>query len=204
LQEIRGGWNGTDYERFGERVAASGDTIIVGIPNRNSLDGDENPRPGAGAVQIFRRDPLTNWYSSVGEFAAPTELGPWSGYGQTVAINGDYAAAGTMNGTVGIYRRVTSTYWVLDQVITPGISGFGYAVAIEGSKLVVGSPWEQRVHRYQRFGAWYWQGSLLSETSSFGEGLDIWNGVVSIGETWGTVGNSSVGSSYVVNFSDIY
>jgi hypothetical protein len=207
LQEIRGGGNGTDYERFGERVAASGDYIIVGIPNRASLDGDENPRPGAGAVQIFYRNPTYNWYESVGEFAAPTELGNWAAYGETVSIGGDYAAAGSMNGTVGIYRRVNPTYWILDQVITPGISGFGYSVAIEGTRLVVGSPWEAgggRVHRYERYGWWYWMGNLMGATSSYGESLDMWNGLVSIGEPYGSVGNSSNGSSYVTNFFDIH
>jgi hypothetical protein len=190
------------YESFGYRVAASGDYAIVGIPYRSS-----NGLTGNGSVEIFRRDPGTGTYVSAGEFFAPSELGDWSTFGDAVTIGSDFAAAGSYNGTVAIFRR-SGTSWFLETTITPNQSGFGSSLAIEGSNLVVGSPWESRVHRYQRFtwwgsGYWYRSGTLVGNSSSFGSSADMVNGEVMLGESYGAIGGVSIGASHVLNFGNV-
>ena len=88
------------------------------------------------------------------------------------------------------------------------MGGFGSSLAIEGWNLVVGSPWESRVHRYQRYTSWgigYWSrtGTLVGASSSFGSSADMVGGQVTLGESYGTIGGLSVGASHVLGFSNI-
>jgi hypothetical protein len=192
------------YEGFGNRVAASGDHLIVGIPYRST-----NGRTANGAVEIFRRDGATGDYVSAGDFWAPFALGDWANFGNAVTIGTDYAAAGSPSGTVVVYRR-NGTSWTqhAGNPLTPGQFGFGSSLAIEGTGLVVGSPWENRVHRYQRVvtfgvGRWLRTGTLVGSTSSFGTSVDLDAGVAMLGESYGTTGGLPIGSTYVTNFLDI-
>jgi hypothetical protein len=192
------------YEGFGYRVAASGDHLIVGIPYRSTNGFTSN-----GSVEIFRRDGATGDYVSAGEFWAPFALGDWANFGNAVTIGADYAAAGSPSGTVVVYRR-SGTSWAQHSgnPLTPGQFGFGSSLAIEGTSLVVGSPWENRVHRYQRVvtfgvGRWLRTGTLVGATSSFGSSVDLDAGVAMLGESYGTTAGLPIGSTYVTNFLDI-
>jgi len=192
------------YEGFGYRVSASGDNLIVGIPYRST-----NGHYANGAAEIFRKDPSTGSYVSAGEFWAPFGLQDYANFGLSVSMGANYAAAGSPAGSVVVYRRSGSTWSQHPGMpITSPQWGFGTSVAVDGSGLVVGSPWESRVHRYVRitfWGAAWWSlsGTLVGPTSSFGTSVDMESGLVSIGESYGVIGNQSVGASYVLNFANI-
>jgi hypothetical protein len=177
---------GTDFEGFGTAVDASGNNVIVGIPNRNGT------QVGAGAVQIFTL--VGTQYVSGGVFSAPASLPGGAGLGSTVSIGADYAVAGSKNGgTVVVYRRTGNT-WVQDTVITPGPFGFGAAVALEGTRFAAGSPRENRVYRYERLNnVWRQTGSITSpvQTFTFGTSLDIKNGLLAIGDFNASAGTST-------------
>lgn len=191
-----------DFERFGDSVGASGTNLIVGIPGRES-----SGRAGVGAVQIFRRN-SSGSYVSAGEFNAPAALQSWAGLGQRVAIGADFAAAGSFSGTVVTYRR-TGTTWVQDRVITPNESSFGYSVALEGTRLVIGSPDLDRVYRYERSntlssGVWNRIGTLNGPAGGwFGGSVDLTGGAVMIGDPYGMTGARSSGANYTLNFTEI-
>jgi hypothetical protein len=72
---------------FGISVAIEGDYAIVGAPGQDS--GGAN----AGAIYIFKRTDTNTWDSGTKIMAADAEAG--DSYGQSVAISGDYAIAGT-------------------------------------------------------------------------------------------------------------
>jgi hypothetical protein len=199
--------SGQDWEAFGYAVDASGNNLIVGIPYRSS-----NGRTYAGAIQIFRRNTTTGFYTSMLEANAPSSWPAFSYHGATVSIGADWAAAAGGTGSVVIYRRSTTTgAWTQNTVITPNPAqnGFGYSVAIEGTRLVVGSPFENKVHRYERAfnGTWPWGGSITGPGGStgFGASVAFRNGNVAIGDHSATSGtaSSNTGAVYFTSFTGI-
>jgi hypothetical protein len=192
--------SGTDHESFGWAVDASGNNLIVGIPNRY-VNGIGN----VGAVQIFT---LQNGnYVSAGEFNGSTSLfGSLSQLGGAVSIGSDYAVAGARIGnSLVVYRRpTTGTTWVQDAVITPGPSLVGSAVAIEGTRLVFNSRTENLIYRYERVnGVWQRTGTITAPVPSatFGSSLDIKNSTLVIGDPYGGTGagnTAATGAAYVV------
>lgn len=192
-----------DWEEFGYAVSASGNNLIVGIPGRSS-----SGRSQVGAVEIFTR--TNNHYVLAGEFDAPSALTGSANFGSTVSIGADFAAAGSAMGTVVTYRR-NGTMWLQDGVIAPGAVAFGSAVAIEGTRLIIGSPGENRVYRYDRSstranGTWgrtnFLPGPALSV--SFGSALDFSGGVVVIGDPSAAIGSTFNGASFTLNGTDIH
>jgi hypothetical protein len=196
--------SGQDWETFGYAVDASGDNIIVGIPYRSS-----NGRDYAGAIQIFRKDG-SGFYDSVFEANAPSAWPAFSYLGATVSIGTNWAAASGGTGSVVIYRRNTNTgVWSQNTVITPSpaVSGFGYSVAIEGTRLVVGSPFENKVYRYERnnFNGTWPLGGTMTGSGSFGQSVALKNGSVAIGAPGALSGSSNfdTGAVYFTSFSGI-
>ena len=140
--------DGNDYEGFGTAVDASGNNLIVGIPYRNG------GQSSAGAVQIFSL--VSGRYVSSGKFSAPSTFPAGARLGSSVAIGASYAIAGTLSGSVVVYRLSGST-WVQDVVVSvAGVFDFGQAVALEGSRFVTSSVFNNRVYRYER-NATSWQ-----------------------------------------------
>jgi hypothetical protein len=198
--------SGQDWEAFGFAVDATGDNLIVGIPYRSS-----NGRDYAGAIQIFRKD-ASGFYNSVYEANAPSAWPAFSYHGWTVSIGTDWAAASGGTGSVAIYRRNTTTgVWSQNTVITPSpaVSGFGASVAIEGTRLVVGSPNENKVYRYERNslnGTWPLGGTMTGAAgSAFGQSVSFKNGNVAIGAPGAKTGSSSfdTGAVYFTSFGGI-
>ncbi len=84
-------------DRFGQSVALSGDTLVVGAPNEDGgavgIDGDgaDNSRPDSGAVYVFLRSGAT-WAQQAYVKASNTDAGDQFGF--SVALFGDTLAAG--------------------------------------------------------------------------------------------------------------
>lgn len=156
-----------DY--FGESVAISGDTVVVGASEEDSdatgVNGDQtnNEAPYAGAAYVFVRNG-TNWAQQAYLKASNTEFSRGFSY-HAVAISGDTIVVGAYSdcsnatgvngdqnnnlalgsGAAYVFTRSDST-WSQQAYLKASNTWpsyrFGYGVDISGNKIVVGSPYE--------------------------------------------------------------
>lgn len=149
-------------DNFGQAVAISGDTVVAGVEKEDaSLSGGEesNDLVDSGAVYVFIRSGV-NW--SPQSYLKASNAGAADLFGQSVAIEGntlvvgapqeDSGAAvgpednGTSNaGAAYVFTRSGSS-WTEQAILKAGNAdagdGFGGAVALSGSTLLVGAPGE--------------------------------------------------------------
>ena len=99
-----------------------------------------------------------------------------------VAMVGFPTNSGAAVGSVVVVRRVDASWSVEDEISPPGAlpgSAFGFSVAYDGSRLVVGAPFdgptqEGGVYVYERIGAsWIETEKLVGGGGSFGFGRDV-------------------------------
>lgn len=148
-----GTWTETDVlepvgggatDRFGASVALDGDTLLVGSP------GHDAPGAPGGSVYVYERGPGGTWSLAQRLDIPVTNSG--SGFGTTVALEGDLACVGGPNLTVtglaagGVFaytRDLAGNWSLLDSVQAPGIGiadFYGQALALENGRLAVGAP----------------------------------------------------------------
>jgi MYXO-CTERM domain-containing protein len=130
------------YKFFGNPVALSGDTAVVGS---YLSDG---PAVSSGAAYVFVRDGAT-WTEKKKLTASDGAAG--DGFGISVAISGGTVAIGAfddnnegaVSGSAYVFQRDCAGAWVeeLKVAASDGASGdeFGYQVALSGGNLVVGA-----------------------------------------------------------------
>ena len=139
-----------DDDDFGDAVAISGDTAIVGAPEEDTGGG------GAGAAYLFdRHQGGTNLWGQVAKIqASDREAG--DDFGESVAISGDTAIIGADDedtggngaGSAYLFRRNTggaNNWGQVAKIQASDIEAgddFGEAVAISGNTAVVGSKFE--------------------------------------------------------------
>lgn len=160
---------------FGRSVAVDGETIVVGST------GVEN---SAGAVYVFEEEQTKG-------VRLPQNT-PGFNYGRTVAASGGMIAVGAprqiaplANTTVTLFSR-SATGWVQQAMVSQNKAGFGHAIAMNGSTLLVGtSAIEENVYVFEpgfeisfapAFESPFWSLTqvLTNATAShFGHALDI-------------------------------
>ncbi len=201
-------------ENFGESVAVSGDTILVGARTENTAGSN------AGAAYLFhRREGGDDQWGEIEKLAA-YDAGEGKGFGSSVSISGDIiviGAYGDNNGAGAAYIfnddaevwKQTSKQFALD---TAGGDGLGYTVAVSGDVIVVSAPWENTggsfagaayvFHRMEG-GADQW-GEVTKLTASepksadyFGASLAISGDVIVIGSNDTNSGEIGAGAAYV-------
>lgn len=134
-------------DRFGESVAISGDTAVVG----SLLDGDAGH--GSGSAYVFARDQggVNNW-GQLKKLVASDAVGG-DNFGVTVAITGDTIVvgawadddAGSASGSAYIFERNQegADNWGEAKKLTASDAAagdnFGYSVAISGDTIIVGA-----------------------------------------------------------------
>ena len=139
-------------DRFGNAVALSGDTALVGAP------GDSEVGREAGAVYVFDRSGEA-WSRT--QKLLPTsydenwDLKPT--FGSRVAMAGDRAAVAvpgnsdfdTGNGLVSVFERTSDGTWEGVDTLYPQESAaqypyflveFGYDISVDGDRILVGAP----------------------------------------------------------------
>ena len=128
------------YDDFGYSVDIDGTRAVVGARF------DEAGTVQCGAAYIFIRTLGGSWQQNA-RFTPPSPV-PLAYYGQSVAIEGDRMVVGAWN-DVGASSNSGAAYvyeysfiWQYLQKLTGGTNGdgFGHAVDIHGSTVVVGSP----------------------------------------------------------------
>jgi len=118
---------------FGLALAVEGDTAVVGSPTRGN---------GVGAAIVYKKSGST-WTESQSLFPSP--IAPGTAFGTSVAISGGEIFVGAP-GTAAVYHfRSNGTSFTTSSVIRIPIgfsagSGFGHAVAVDATRLVVSAP----------------------------------------------------------------
>ncbi|MCX5689323.1 MAG: hypothetical protein NTV94_05970, partial [Planctomycetota bacterium] len=141
-------WEPQSFASFGTSVAVSGGVAIVGSP------GDDAPGvTDCGAVYFFTQSGLV-WQE--GQKFQALDRAASDSFGNSVAIDGDWAAVGSPNddyvgfndlGSVYIYQRVNGV-WVFEaNVVAPvatraNFNRFSATLALSGNTLVVGAEHE--------------------------------------------------------------
>jgi len=158
--------SGRPAESFGASVDLSGDTLVVGAPDRDVAFLD-----WAGSAFVFRRDydpanPGTPAPDNWGQLKTLTGSAPQAGasFGQSVAIDGERVVVGAPNRTVSnlgdagavlVFERnhnpddpsaPAADYWgqrqmLLASVLNKGAT-FGASVSADGARVAVGAPQE--------------------------------------------------------------
>jgi spore coat protein U-like protein len=139
--------DGTAGDYFGEAVAISGDTVVVGA----YLEGN-----GRGAVYVFYRDQGgdDNWGQVKKLTAADGAANDW--FGRGVSVDGDIVVVGSRQANIGGRSDQGAAYifyrdqggvenWGQMRKLTAddGAAGdiFGNRVSLSGDTLIVGAPW---------------------------------------------------------------
>jgi hypothetical protein len=136
-------------DHFGSSVAISGDYIMVGEP-----DDDYPAWPwdidNAGKVHFFERNLDADWVRVTSRWANDAQLG--AKFGHSVSISGEWAIAGAPYqdppfmadaGAAYIFRRDGAANWTQAVRLMPAhwpFDNFGYSVAIDGNRAIVGAP----------------------------------------------------------------
>ena len=132
-------------DMLGNSVAIDGDRIIAGAW------WDEDTGTRSGAAYIFERDEETDWHMAA-KLVASDGL-PEATFGRTVAIQGDFAVVGaplhsgdgSAAGSAYLYERDSMGEWSQRGKIVPSdlaiADRFGLAMDMDGTTVVIGSPW---------------------------------------------------------------
>lgn len=155
-------------DKFGNSVAISGDTVVVGANGEGSsatgVDGNQadNSAPNSGAAYVFVRNGET-WSQQA--YLKASNSGPNDGFGQSLAISNDTVVVGapyeasnatglngnqadnsaSNSGAAYIFSR-SGTVWSQQAYVKASNTGggtpgdfFGSAVAVSGTTVVVGA-----------------------------------------------------------------
>jgi hypothetical protein len=166
---------------FGSSVAVSGDTIVVGEPDRD-VDSVVALAVDMGTVHVYVKSG-TSW---VLQQELRPSLQADTGFGESVAIDGDvlvvgsprYATGKGKTGAAFVYRR-TGTTWSAPTILTgetiTANETYGQSVAIAGDTIAVGAPGDDgrgTVWPYLWTGIeWLTQGTLSDPIGAAGDGL---------------------------------
>ncbi len=203
--------DGAAEDNFGSWVALDDDTLVVG-----AAADDDGSAVEAGSAYVFSRTG-TVWTEQAKLVAPAPNTGDQFGYG--VAVAGDVVAvgapfaetAGAATGRVFVFRR-SGTTWSLDAQLSASDAAaadrFGYAVATNGSSIVIGAPYDgesgtQRgsVYVFNRVGSNWNEATRLAPVDNdvgdqFGISVAISGSVIIGVHNDDDAGNNS-GSAYV-------
>jgi hypothetical protein len=160
--------NTGQHDFFGESVAVSGDTVVVGASyeasNGTGVNGNQadNSASSAGAAYVFVRSG-TGWTQQA--YLKASNAGATDFFGESVSVSGDTVVVGAreeasnatgVNGSHGNNRALSAgaayvfvrsgTDWTQQAYLKASNTGvgdrFGGSVAVSGDTVVVGAPFE--------------------------------------------------------------
>ena len=205
-------------DAFGYSVGISGTRVVVGAPF------DDMGAVNAGSVHVFDLAGATP-ATPVATFNNPSPA-PDDGFGHAVAISGLQVVvgvpdddAGAVNaGTVHVYdlanAQGTGPLVTINNPSPVAGDAFGYAVAVDGNRVVIGAHWVDsgsffnsgRAFVYQVSGATATRVATFNNPSpgqgdSFGTSVGISGTRVVVGAQFDSSGAQSAGSAYVYNLA---
>lgn len=198
--------NAEAQDHFGTRVAISGNTIVVGAPDEDSVaqivNGDQadNSQAGAGAAYVFVRTG-TSWVQQAYLKGSNTDAA--DSFGLSVAIDGNTIAVGApyeegARGSAYIFTRSGSTWTQQARNMASNADAndrFGSSVAMAGNTLIVGAPLEESqssdptdntgyqvgaAYVFGRTGNGWSEQKILKASTGFNDNRDLFGSSVSI------------------------
>ncbi len=182
---------------FGSSLAADGNRVLVGAPER----ADER-----GGAYLFEKASDGSW-SEIAQIAL-SDTSAEGELGASVALSGDIAFVGAPNendgiGAVYVFGQSDDGSWTqqarLANPDTTRGTAFGSALAVDGSRLLVGAPDEQGGEVYafnDDAGTWTMKATLASDQagqrSGFGSTLSLNGNEVLIGAPGHAAGSGAV------------
>jgi hypothetical protein len=199
-------------EQFGFDVAIEGDRIVAGAPG-NAVTSTV---PQVGRAYVYDRGP-SGWELS--EMLSPSAAAIDDWYGRSVAVSGDWVVVGAPRdsagrGAVYVYQ-FTGGAWVLAETLRgPSVEArqFGYDVAMEGNRLLVGARNESvgsaragGAYLYEWDGAnWVERGHFSPPAAAtgdqFGASVALNGDMAAVGAPFGDDATASSGSVHLYRF----
>ncbi|HVF35041.1 MAG TPA: hypothetical protein VND91_06925, partial [Candidatus Saccharimonadia bacterium] len=183
--------NGTAGDRFGEAVAISGDSIVVGAAHDQA---------SSGTAYVFVRSGST-W----SEQAELDRLGGSASddfFGRSVAISGETLAVGvlfddvggtTNQGSVRVYVR-SGTTWAEQATLAASdprsTALFGRAIALVGDTVVVGAPSTDATYVFTRSGTVWSEQARIAGGGCSGEAVALSGDTAVVGDGCTDVGGN--------------
>jgi len=196
--------DGAANDLFGDSVALSGDTALVGAPGKTAGGHAE-----AGAVYVFTR--LGKSWSQQAELTAPD--GAASDYfGWSVALSGDTALVGAVGTTVSgqygagavyVFTRSGMSWSEQAELTAADSDSFGSAVALDGNTALVGAAGSAAAYVFTRSAtSWSQQAELTAANAAaevdFGLSVALSGDTALVGAYRKTVSAQfKVGAAYV-------
>ena len=138
-----GGTSYWDGDQFGNSVAVSGDTVVVGAyqedSNATGVNGNQsdNSATSSGAAYVFVRGGTT-WSQQA--YLKASDTGAYGQFGYFVAVSADTVVVGANTGTAYVFVR-GGTSWSQQAYLLASSPGYpGNSVAVDGDTVVVGAP----------------------------------------------------------------
>ena len=201
-------------DQFGRRIAASGDWLIVGAPH------DADLGIASGSAYVYQRQG-PSWVETQKLYAS--DGGDSDEFGYEVGISGDIAVLtapsdfpmGILTGGSAYVFERSGNSWVETGKLFPNDASpqdhFGEAVAISGSRIVIGTPQDDPVgsssgsaYVFEKVGSVWTQTAKLvasdgAQADAFGYSVAIEGDSIVIGSLTddGPAGQSNSGSAYV-------
>ncbi|NOT63382.1 MAG: hypothetical protein HOP19_24495 [Acidobacteria bacterium] len=204
---------GAADDRFGQAVAISGDTALIGAHN-----DDYGAKTNRGTVSVFVRN-NANWTHQ--QTFSPADGEANDEFGCSVALSGDTALIGARfddivtakdnnQGSAYVYTR-SGTAWTQQQKLTPADSAaydlFGYSVALYGNTALVGAAYkgtqsQGAAYVFNRNGVtWTQTKKLLAADAAandhFGTAVALDGSSAVVGAPLGTNAGVHTGAAYV-------
>ena len=151
------------YDYFGWSVSIDGDYAVAGAILEDPLNSSGQALNSTGSAYVYERSG-TSW----SQYAKLTayDMQPDDQFGFSVSVSGDHIVvgaryqdgAGTDAGAAYVFYKFPYSNWLFVQKLTAsdtvGYDNFGYSVAIEGSRIIVGA-WRKTVNGLTGAGAAY-------------------------------------------------
>ncbi len=214
-EELTSG-DGQAYDSFGEAIAISGSTALVG-----AFEHPVGANGGQGAAYVFVQSGST--WTQQGELTA-SDGESYDYFGASVSVSGSTALVGAQTHAVGANRYQGAAYvfvksggtWTQQQELTASDGAaddsFGTSAFVSGTTAAVGAP-SHMVGANMRQGAayvfvegdggaWTQQQELTASDgrahdSNFGESISVSGGTVVVGSYSKTLCSSEQGAAYV-------
>lgn len=205
--------DGAAYDSFGNGVALSGATVIVGAPNA-SVNGNT----AQGAAYVFTQSG-GNWNQTQKLLAADGAAS--NEFGTSVSIQGDTALIGAIQllhgpGAAYIFGNSTGTWTQTAKLTASGGSGaFGDAVRLDGNNALIGAQLTGvggNMDQGAAFvftnqgGAWSQSGILVASDGgrfdSLGSSVALEGSTALVGAPGATVNEAQRGAAYIFTESD--
>lgn len=192
--------DGEGGDKFGNGISISGDTVIIGAPEKNNF---------RGAAYVFARQ--ENVWNEQQKLTASNGAA-YDLFGTSVAVSGNIVVIGAYGCNIGanfdqgaayVFDR-SGTVWSEQRILTASDGGaedgFGYSVGISGNKVLVGAYWDTintnlrqgSAYVFTRSGSNWTQERLIAvdgaTSDNFGQSVAIENNRILVGAPYSDIG----------------